>query len=121
MKPFLLALILLITACNRGDDILFCEGTKPDGSGTVCGKVFSTGEFTAVYKNKKNPEADKFDFAIYETVRQRQRIDTITSPVKAGSKTVTADLSIYNPGNYEIEVILNGNVVAKSNLQIVDE
>jgi len=109
----------MLAACGKEPEVLFCEGTKPDGSTVNCGTSFSIGNFMAVYKTKKYPEAENFDFAVYEmSGSKKQRIDLISSPVKKGAKTVTADLSLHNIGTSEVEVSLNGNVVAKSSLKI---
>ena len=109
----------MIGACAKEQDVLFCEGTKPDGSTVNCGKHFSVGDLVAVYKTKKYPEAEKFDFTVYEiSGSKKERMNFITSPVKEGSPIVTADLSLYNIGTYEVEVSLDGNVVGKGKLNI---
>ena len=119
MRFLLFTFIIMLAACGKEPELLFCEGTKPDGSTVNCGTSFSTGDFMAVYKNKKHPEAEKFDFTVYEmSGSKKQRISSMSSPVKEGAKIVTADLSLYNIGAYEIEVSLNGNVIAKGGLKI---
>ena len=119
MRFLLFAFIIMLGACAKEPDILFCEGTKPDGSTVNCGKSFSIGGFMAVYKTNKHPEAEKFDFTVYEVSgSKKEKIDFITSSVKAGSKIVTADLLLGNIGTYEVEVSLDGNIVAKNSVNI---
>jgi len=119
VRFLLFTFIIMMTACGKEPEVLFCEGTKPDGSPVNCGTSFSIGNFMAVYKIKKRPDAEKFDFTVYEMSGSRkQRVDSISSPVKEGAKIATADLSLYNIGTYEVEVSLNGNVIAKSDLKI---
>jgi len=115
----LFVFIVMLSACGKESDVLFCEGTKPDGSTVNCGKYFSIGDFVAVYKTKKYPDAEKFDFTVYEMLNgKKQQIESVTSYTKADSKIVTADLSLYNVGTYEVEVSSDGNVVAKDSLNI---
>ncbi|MCL2026487.1 MAG: hypothetical protein FWG92_06760 [Leptospirales bacterium] len=122
MRFLLFVFIIMLGACAKDPDILFCEGTKPDGSTVNCGQYFSVGQLMAVYKRSKYPTAEKFDFTVYEVSgAKKERIDLITSSVKAGSKIVTADLSLHNIGTYEIEVSMNGNVVAKNNVNIEED
>ncbi|MCL1911443.1 MAG: hypothetical protein FWG13_04500 [Leptospirales bacterium] len=119
MRFLLFALIVALAACAKEPEVLFCEGTKPDGSTVNCGTSFSVGDLMAVYKTKKYPDAEKFDFTVYEVSKgKKQRIDSVSSSVKAGSKIATADISLYNIGEYEIEVSLDGNVIAKSSLNV---
>ena len=119
MRFLLFAFVIVLAACAKEPEVLFCEGTKPDGSTVNCGTSFSIGNFMAVYKIKKYPDAKKFDFTVYEVLKgKKQRIDSISSSVKAGSKIATADISLYNIGEYEIEVSLDGNVITKRGLKI---
>ena len=121
MRFLLFVFIIILGACSREPDVLFCEGTKPDGSTVNCAKNFSAGDLMAVYKTKKHPEAEKFDFTVYEVSgSKKERIGLVTSLAKADSKIVTADLSLYNIGTYEVEVSLNGNVIAKNTVNIAE-
>ncbi|MCL2026636.1 MAG: hypothetical protein FWG92_07520, partial [Leptospirales bacterium] len=101
MRFLLFIFIIALGACAKEPDILFCEGTKPDGSTVNCGQYFSAGQLMAVYKKSKYPDAEKFDFTVYEVSgAKRERIDLVTSSAKAGSKIVTADISLPNIGIY---------------------
>ena len=42
----------LITGCSKRDGVKFCEGVDTEGKGVNCGKVFTTGDLTAVINNK---------------------------------------------------------------------
>lgn len=126
MKYFIILSILAAVAlggCGKKDEILFCEGIDPvKGTGVNCGKVATPGNLTAVFNLNKNIEAKELTFVVYETSNQkRQTIDTITAAVKPKAKAVSADLMLYNPGDYEVEVLFNKTVIAKDNLQIRDE
>ena len=122
MRFLLFIFIIALGACAKEPDILFCEGTKPDGSTVNCGQYFSAGQLMAVYKKSKYPDAEKFDFTVYEVSgAKRERIDLVTSSAKAGSKIVTADISLPNIGIYEVEVSLGGNVVAKNSVNVEED
>ena len=122
MRPLLFVFIIMLGACSKEPDILFCEGTKPNGSTVNCGQYFSVGQFMAVYKKNKYPDTEKFDFTVYEVSgSKKEKIDLVTSSAKAGSKIVTADLSLHNIGMYEVEVSIDGNVVAKNSVNIEED
>ena len=128
MKHLVLVIAIILVAfcfggCKKKDAILFCEGIDPvSGAGVKCGKIATPGNLTAVYKIKKGIEAKELTFVVYEVSNQkRQKIDTVKAPVKQKTETTNADLMLYNPGDYEVEVLLDTTVIAIDSLQIRDE
>jgi len=43
----------MLSGCSKKEGLLFCEGVTPEGEGVNCGKVFTTGDLTAVIKTKE--------------------------------------------------------------------
>ncbi len=119
IMPLVLA---LITGCSKKKEILFCEGVTPEGEGVKCGSTFSTGDLSLLYKRERNFEAEGLTVQIYELKEERrEKVESISVPVKPDAKSMTALLSLYNAGTYEIQVKSADAVLAIEKLVIVDQ
>lgn len=126
MKTLNILFCILITSalagCGRTEKVLFCEGTNPDGSGASCGSIFTPGELSAVCRLKNNREALNLEFVVYEIKDgNRQRLSSVPVEAKAGDKNASADLSLYETGAYDVEVLSGQSLLASGSVEIREE
>lgn len=121
MKAINLAVVLLVlcSGCLKNKNLLFCEGTSPEGKGINCGTKFTTGDFNAVVDAENAFSAKMLHFVLYET-ESNKSIDSYSVQVKPEDKNAQATITVENAGKYKVVVTANKVVIAEANIEIID-
>jgi len=111
----------MLSGCSKKEGLLFCEGVTPEGEGVNCGKVFTTGDLTAVIKTKEPFGNDSLTVIVKQSDSEKNKHEKkITIPVDREKTTATTTLQFYNEGKYSVEILNNDSVVAGGNIEIKD-
>ncbi len=119
----LLILFMCLFGCGKQKQVFFCEGVDENGKEVNAGTVFTAGELSAVYHLSNPSDEDlKFQFIVY-IVREKERLkfDIKETVIKAGDTVAVSDLSLYNKGFYDVEVVSGTEVAGTGTLEIRDE
>lgn len=123
MKKLLITVIIAaaVSGCSKSEEIKFCEGVDTEGKGVNCGKVFTTGDLTAVISSKAPFEADSITVNIRRVDGDRKK-DEKTMQVETGreKKSANTTLQFYNAGIYIVEAALAENKKAEGTVEIRD-
>ena len=123
MKKFIIAAVIasVLTGCSKKDGVKFCEGVDTEGNGVNCGKVFTTGDLTAVINNKTPFEADTITVKIIRTDGDRKKPEkSLSLSVGREKKIANATLQFYNSGKYLVEAYRSDDKIAEGSIEVRD-
>lgn len=123
MKKFIIAVAVasLLTGCSKKEGVTFCEGVDTEGKGITCGKVFTTGDLTAVITSKTPFEADSLTVKITRTDGDKKKLEkSFTVGVGRDKKIANATLQFYNGGKYLVEAYRSDDKIAEGNIEVRD-
>jgi hypothetical protein len=119
--PFVTVLIFMTAACSKKGDVSFCEGIDADGKGINCGKVFSTGDLTAVFEAKDDFGTDTLSLKVFnEADGDRKPEQTVSVKVKSDESKGRAELEMYDEGQFHVVIEKKGEPVAEGKIEIID-
>jgi hypothetical protein len=119
--PLVAVLFLMTAACSKKGDMSFCEGVDTDGKGINCGKVFSTGDLTAVFEVKDNFGTDTLTLKVFnEADGDRKPEQTVSVKVKSDENKGRAELEMYDEGQFNVVIEKKGEPVAEGKIEIID-
>jgi len=110
----------MLTGCSKKEGLHFCEGVTTEGDGVNCGKVFTTGDLTAVIKTKEPFGTDSLTIVVREKDSQKKNEKKFTITVDREKASTNTTLQFYNQGKYSVEVLLNNSVIAGGEIEVRD-
>ncbi len=123
MKKFFIILLVAFAAsgCSKNEGISFCEGVDTEGKGVNCGKVFSTGDLTAVIAGKNSFEADSLTVKISEISNGIKKPEkNMAIEVGREKNRANTTLQFYNGGTYLVEAYRGDEIIAEGKVEVKD-
>jgi len=123
MKKLAVTLLLALTAagCSKNEGISFCEGVDTEGKGVNCGKIFTTGDLTAVIKSKTPFETDSITVKVTKTDGEKKKAEkTFTVKTDSDKSSANTTLQFYNSGKYLVEAVKGEEKVAEGTVEVRD-
>ncbi|HOP62263.1 MAG TPA: hypothetical protein PK358_07270 [Spirochaetota bacterium] len=123
MKKLAVTLLLALTAagCSKNEGISFCEGVDTEGKGVNCGKIFTTGDLTAVIKSKTPFETDSITVKVTQTDGEKKKAEkTFTVKTDSDKSSANTTLQFYNSGKYLVEAVKGEEKVAEGTVEVRD-
>jgi len=121
MKKIIITAVIasLLTGCSKKENVSFCEGVDTEGKGVDCGKVFTTGDLTAVISSKSPFEADTLTVKVIRTDGDKKKVEKTFSLSVGREKTnANTTLQFYNGGKYLVEAYRSDDKIAEGNIEI---
>ncbi len=123
MKKYAILILAVMTAagCSKKEGISFCEGVDTEGKGVNCGKVFTTGDLTAVITGKTPFETDSLIVKITRLDGDKKKVEK-TFAVETGREKTSANttLQFYNGGKYLVEASKGNDRIAEGTIEVKD-